>query len=186
MDEQISIVRSRRKTISLEIKPDLTLVVRAPLTMSDRAIQQFLREKSRWIETHLAQVKARLAEAEPALTPEEIRELTARVARDLPPRAVFYAPVVGVTYGRITIRHQTSRWGSCSAKGNLSFNCLLALCPPEVADYVVVHELCHRKEMNHSPAFWAEVARVLPDYALRRKWLKDHGGALLQRLPRRR
>ena len=66
--------------------------------------------------------------------------------------------------------------------GNLNFNCLLMLCPPEVLDYVVVHELCHRKHMNHSRAFWAEVERVLPDYQMRRNWLKEHGGALVERL----
>ena len=89
--------------------------------------------------------------------------------------------VVGVTYGRITIRHQTSRWGSCSAKGNLSFNCLLMLTPPEVIDSVVVHELCHRKEMNHSTAFYAHVLRVFPEYRTWRRWLKDNGPALLLR-----
>ena len=90
---------------------------------------------------------------------------------------------MGVTYGRSTIRSQHTRWGSCSARGNLNFNCLLALTPPEVLDYVVVHELCHRKELNHSPAFWAEAERVLPDYKNRRNWLKENGTALIARLP---
>ena len=89
---------------------------------------------------------------------------------------------MGVSYGRITIRCQKTRWGSCSAKGNLNFNCLLMLAPPEVADYVVVHELCHRKHMNHGAAFWSEVARILPDYARHRAWLKENGSRLLARL----
>ena len=89
---------------------------------------------------------------------------------------------MGVTYGRITIRNQVSRWGSCSSVGNLNFNCLLMLAPPEVRDYVVVHELCHRKEMNHSPAFWAEVEKMIPDYKAHKKWLKDNGTALISRL----
>ena len=76
-----------------------------------------------------------------------------------------------MTYGRITIRAQRSRWGSCSSKGNLNFNCLLMLTPSEIRDYVVVHELCHRIELNHSAYFWAEVARILPDYKECRKWL---------------
>ena len=94
-----------------------------------------------------------------------------------------FAPQVGVSYGRITIRSQRTRWGSCSARGNLNFNCLLMLCPEEVRDYVVVHELCHRKQLNHSPQFWAEVAAILPDAARHRKWLKENGGALIARLP---
>ena len=94
-----------------------------------------------------------------------------------------WAPTVGRPYGRVAIREQRTRWGSCSGQGNLNFNCLLMLAPPEVLDYVVVHELCHRKELNHSPRFWAEVARVLPDYKARQAWLKEHGGALMGRLP---
>ena len=87
------------------------------------------------------------------------------------------------TYSRITIRSQKTRWGGCSAKGNLNFNCLLMLMPQEVRDYVVIHELCHRREMNHSAAFWTEVERYCPDYRLHRKWLKDNGAALIGRLP---
>ena len=98
-------------------------------------------------------------------------------------RAAYYAPVVGVSYSRITVRSQRTKWGSCSSKGGLNFNCLLLLAPTEVLDYVVVHELCHRLEMNHSARFWAEVERVLPDYAAARKWLRQNGGSLLARLP---
>ena len=92
------------------------------------------------------------------LNPGELQVLADEALRVIPERVRFYAPVVGVTYGRITIRNQRTRWGSCSAKGNLNFNCLLMKAPPEVLDYVVVHELCHRLEMNHSPRFWAQAA----------------------------
>ena len=104
-------------------------------------------------------------------------------AKDLPERAARFAPLVGAGYGRITIRAQRTRWGSCSGKGNLNFNCLLMLAPEAVRDYVVVHELCHRKEMNHSQRFWQEVEALLPDYRTPRKWLKDNGSALIARLP---
>ncbi|MDE6567167.1 MAG: M48 family metallopeptidase, partial [Lachnospiraceae bacterium] len=94
----------------------------------------------------------------------------------------YYARQIGVDYGRITIRNQKTRWGSCSGKGNLNFNCLLMLAPAEIQDYVVVHELCHRREMNHSPRFWAEVAKIMPDYQERRKWLKEHGQEIMRRM----
>ena len=90
---------------------------------------------------------------------------------------------MGVSYNRIAIKAQRSRWGSCSTKKNLNFNCLLMLCPEEIQDYVVVHELSHLQEMNHSPAFWAEVGKILPDYKKRRRWLRSQGEALIARLP---
>ena len=98
---------------------------------------------------------------------------------DIPQRVKKYAPLVGVDYGRITIRMQKSRWGSCSSKGNLNFNCLLMAMPEEIRDYVVVHELCHRKQMNHSDKFWAEVEHVLPDYKASKKWLRDNGERIM-------
>ena len=102
--------------------------------------------------------------------------------RVIPERVRYYAPLVGVTYGKVTIRNQRTLWGSCSAKGNLSFNCLLMLCPPEVIDSVVVHELCHRKEMNHSERFYAEVLRVFPEYRKWDRWLKKNGRSIRNRM----
>lgn len=96
----------------------------------------------------------------------------------------YYAPKIGVTYNIITIRCQRTRWGSCSSKGNLNFNCLLALFPNEVIDSVVVHELCHRKHMNHSPQFYAEIEKVFPEYKRYHTWLNDNGGVYMGRLPK--
>ena len=95
--------------------------------------------------------------------------------------ASYSARQVGVDYGRITIRNKKTHWGSCSSKGNLNFNCLLMLAPAEILDYVVVHGLCHRKEMNHSKAFWAEVEKVLPDYRESVQWLKEKGSLIMRR-----
>ena len=89
-----------------------------------------------------------------------------------------YAPRIGVSYGRVAIRDQRSRWGSCSAKGNLNFNWKLIMAPPEALIYVVIHELCHRIEFNHSPRFWALVQAQMPEYEAWKKWLKQHGSEL--------
>lgn len=177
---QYEVIRSKRKTLSLGIR-NAKLVVRAPLHMSDRTIARFVQEHRGWIETQLE--NARQLAALPKLTEQELCALTERAKKVIPERTAHFAPLVGVTYGRITIRRQRTRWGSCSAAGNLSFNCLLLLAPPEILDSVVVHELCHRREMNHSARFYAEALRVLPDYRQRAAWLKENGKRLLALLP---
>lgn len=116
------------------------------------------------------------------LTMDEIRELADRALKVIPERAAYFASLVGVTYTRITIRNQRTRWGSCSSQGGLNFNCLLMLMPPDVMDSVIVHELCHLKEPNHSERFYAEVLRVFPDYRKCEKWLKENGPALMRRM----
>ena len=176
------VIRSNRKTIAVQIMGDGRIIVRAPLRMADGDIQRFVESKSEWMEKHLAIIQQRQQPAEAAFTMEQLHQLADAAKQDIPRRVARFAALIGVTYGRITIRAQKSRWGSCSGKGNLNFNCLLMLCPEEVRDYVVVHELCHRKELNHSPRFWNEVARVMPDYAQHRKWLKENGGSLIARL----
>lgn len=93
-------------------------------------------------------------------------------------RLAHFAPRIGRAPGRIAIRDQKTRWGSCSQKGNLNFNWKLILAPPEALDYVVVHELCHLREFSHSPRFWALVESQMPDYAVWKKWLKEHAGDL--------
>ena len=182
---QIEIIRSRRKTMGIQILPPGRVVVRAPLNMPQTEIRRHLENSREWIEKHLAMAQQREAEKETAgrLSRAELEELGNRAVRELPSRLRELAGKAGVTYGRVTIRNQRTRWGSCSAKGNLNFNCLLMLCPKEVQDYVMVHELCHRKELNHSARFWAEVERVMPDYREARAWLKRHGPALIARMP---
>ena len=171
------ILRSHRKTISLRICSDGTLEVRCPYLMTDRQVQDFVDSKQKWIEKH------RPVSVVEKMSMEEVNALADRALVVIPDRVRYFAPLVGVTWGRITIRNQKTRWGSCSTGGNLNFNCLLLLTPPEVLDYVVVHELCHRKEMNHSARFWAEVSRICPNYQQHRKWLKQNGHTLIARLP---
>lgn len=180
---QIEIIRSRRKTMALEITPQCAVRVRAPLGMPEEEIRRFVQEKSDWILKHLAVMEKKAGELKEIrpMSAEELEALADRACQVIPERVRYFAPRVGVDYGMITIRNQKTRWGSCSARGNLNFNCLLMLAPPEVIDYVVVHELCHRKELNHSPRFWAEVARVLPDYKRQERWLKENGKRLMAR-----
>ena len=171
------LIRSSRKTIAIQITPE-GVVVRAPLRISQAELDRFVNSKRDWIEGHLSKVPPAL----PMLSDAELGELADRARRVIPERVRHFALLVGVSYGTITIRRQKSRWGSCSAGGNLNFNCLLMLMPEDVIDYVVVHELCHRLQMNHSARFWAEVERVLPGYRTSLRWLKEHGTALIGRL----
>ena len=177
---QYELIRSNRKTIAAQIK-NHKLVVRAPLHASQEDINCFLSCHRRWLENHLAKESAREKSNEEVqkLTYDELRALADKALEVIPQRVAYYAPLIGVTYGRITIRNQHTRWGSCSSQGNLNFNCLLMLAPPEVLDSVVVHELCHRKELNHSDRFYAHVLRVFPDYWKWNQWLKDNGDSLL-------
>lgn len=187
----VKIIRSNRKTLAIQINPDLSVTVRAPMYAPQSDIERILREKEGWIQKHIEKIreqeeKKKETQGESVeseyLTNEEIKKLADKALQYIPKRVSYYAKQIGVTYGKITIRNQKTRWGSCSSKGNLNFNCLLMLTPSEVINYVVVHELCHRKEMNHSVAFWAEVEKVLPDYKEQVKWLKENGGKIIGRM----
>lgn len=184
MEQKIEIIRSGRRTLGLEIKPDLRILVRAPYHVSDHQLQAFIQAHRDWIHTNYAKMKARM-EAKPPVVPlssAELEQLEAAAREHIPARVAFYAEKIGVDYGRISIRRQRTRWGSCSSRGNLNFNCLLMLTPPEVLDSVIVHELCHRKEMNHSPAFYALVLQAYPQYESCRQWLKENGSRILEKI----
>ncbi len=180
----IEIIKSDRKSISIEIKNDLRIIVRAPLYMTKKQIEKFINEKADWINKNLELVKGR-AESKQKLvkfTDVDIKAMTNEAKKIIPKRVKHFATIMGVRYNRIAIKHQATRWGSCSAKGNLNFNCLLVLCPPEIRDYVIIHELCHLKELNHSERFWNEVAKYCPEYKVHKQWLKTNGSQLISRL----
>lgn len=180
---KVTVIRSNRKTVAIQVNSDLSVTVRAPRSASEKDIEEILKKKEAWISKHIEKIKKtkERLEAEPTekLTREKVIALAEEALKVIPERVEYFAKVIGVTYGKITVRNQKTRWGSCSSKGNLNFNCLLMLAPPEVLDYVVVHELCHRKQMNHSKAFWLEVEKVLPDYKEVRKWLKEEGSQMI-------
>lgn len=166
-----TVVRSKRRTAAICVQEDGSVIVRAPYRLPHTAIESFVEKKREWIEAQQKRCgerrKNRLAisEEERARGIEKAGEVIAR-------QTAHFAEVMGVDYGRITIREQKTRWGSCSSAGNLNFNWKLILLPPEVLDYVVVHELAHRREMNHSEKFWRVVEQVLPDYKERREMLR--------------
>ena len=180
---KVTVIRSNRKTVAIQVNSDLSVTVRAPRSVSEKDIEEILKKKEAWISKHIEKIKETKErfEAEPTekLTREKVIALADKALKVIPERVEYFAKVIGVTYGKITVRNQKTRWGSCSSKGNLNFNCLLMLAPPEVLDYVVVHELCHRKQMNHSKAFWLEVEKVLPNYKEVRKWLKEEGSQMI-------
>lgn len=187
-DFDIELIRSSRKSIAIEIDRDLKIKVRAPQRMNQNQIMRFVKEKEQWIRLHLAkmiqlqkmQEKEMTDTQRATLTPEDLQRLMVLARREIPVHVKYFAEQMGVTYGKITIRNQKTRWGSCSQVGNLNFNCHLMEMPTEILDYVVVHELCHRKQMNHSRLFWMEVEKVLPDYQVRQRWLKQNGGIYLR------
>ena len=185
--DSVEVRRSKRKTVALELRRDGVFFVRAPERMDDARIAEFLQSRENWLRSHLKQQEEQKKQSgEPEvsgkLTAEELRALAEEARLDLTARAYRFAPAVGVTFGRITIRCQKTRWGSCSAQGNLNFNCLLMLAPQEARDYVVIHELCHRLEMNHSKRFWSLVAQTCPGYREQKRWFREHGGALIARV----
>lgn len=183
---KVKVIRSNRKTISIQVNTDLTVTVRAPGYATNKDIDKILHDKESWIMKHMEQIREQNARYESSglnhLTKAEIEDLADKALKYIPQRVEYFSKIVGVDYGRITIRNQRTRWGSCSSKGNLNFNCLLMLTPTEVIDYVVVHELCHRKEMNHSKNFWRKVEKVLPDYIRSVKWLKNEGSQIIRLL----
>lgn len=178
----IRIIRSKRKTVSVEITRSADIVVRAPIPMSDAEIRAFLDSKNEWIEKHVALVKSKKNAAAPCFSSDELRALAKNLKPALLRSVAHYAKIIGVNYGRITIRAQRTRWGSCSQKGNLNFNCLLSLAPSDVLDYVVIHELCHLRHMDHSKKFWADVEKYCPEYKSAKAWLKADGSALIDRI----
>lgn len=175
---EYEIIYSSRKTLSIQITSDGQVKVRAPKRTPKYTVDRFFMEKEGWILKHLEKAVENTAPAPPPLSEQERRRYM-ELARDIFTRkTAYYASIMHVTYGRISIREQKTRWGSCSSQGNLNFNWRLIFAPEEVLDYIVVHELAHRREMNHSQAFYRIVASVLPDYKEQQKWLRDHGQSL--------
>ena len=209
------IVRSRRRTVSLEITADGALVVRAPLQASETWIQKLVEEKRGWIEKKVAEAQSRpspgkrcfvagephlflgktyplsvLEESDAGITLgdhfyigdrrlPECRDLLVawyaeKAAEILPARVAGIAAILDYVPKKIRISDARRRWASCSTTGTLSFSWRLVLAPPEVIDYVIIHELVHLRQPDHSDRFWKKVEKAMPDYEQHRRWLREN------------
>lgn len=180
----VEVRRSKRKSAAIKITADMQIVVFVPLYVSDNEIERMVISKSKWIDEHMLKVQSTIDERSKLekITFEQVKELADQAVEYIPKRVKYYAEKENFVYNKITIKNLVSRWGSCSTKGNLNFNCLLMLTPDYVIDYIVVHELCHLREMNHSEKFWAEVEKIMPDYQRAELWLKQNGGNLISQM----
>ena len=218
MSFKYKLIRSKRKSIALVIKPDGRLIIRAPKRVSKREINALIEKHADWI----VKKQAEVLEAQKKLAPHQFVEgetfyflgktyqlrftgakknlvriwgENLQVAKSVAwnaeavienwykkearqifnERAGFYAKKYNFSYEKLKLSSAKRRWGSCSTHGNINLTWRLVMMPPEIIDYVVVHELSHLREHNHSKAFWAQVEAILPDYKERRKWLKKNG-----------
>ena len=162
-------VSQRARGLRLEIGSSGLIIIK-PRLIPTIFVEQFIKKQTAWIIKNLAKYGA--AESLPAVSREELVILKKRAAKLLIARLEFFNQQYQFKYKSITIRNQKTRWGSCSKQGALNFNYRLAQLPPELLDYVAVHELCHLREMNHSSRFWSLVARTIPDYKARRRALQ--------------
>lgn len=174
---RISVIRSARKSLGLEVRDANTVLARIPTRVSDRELKAFVENHRSWILEKTAVMAER--EENRKSTPAPLPELLSKtdwmkIQLKIGKRVRHYCETMGVTVGYVTVKNQKTRWGSCSAKGNVNFNYQLAFLPEELLDYVVIHELAHRRHMDHSMAFWAEVEKYCPDYRERRERLKEY------------
>ena len=174
---RISVIRSARKSLGLEVRDANTVLARIPTRVSDRELKAFVENHRSWIleKTEVMAEREEKRKSTPAPPPELLSKTDRmKIQLKIGKRVRHYCEAMGVTVGYVTVKNQKTRWGSCSAKGNVNFNYQLAFLPDELLDYVVIHELAHRRHMNHSRAFWAEVEKYCPEYLERREQLKEY------------
>lgn len=166
------VIKTKRKTLTIAVSENEQLIIKAPLQLSDSKILEFIIAKSDWISDKA--VKMHNRNADKIIMSDKDKKKYIQSAREaITYKADKYSSLMNVSYNRIAIREQRTRWGSCSSNKNLNFNWKLILMPEEVMDYVIIHELAHLKHMNHSKEFWNCVAEYCPNYKVSRKWLKE-------------
>ncbi len=177
MDYTLRISRRARR-VRLAVYSDGRVVVISPRRLSEQIVRRFVVQKRQWIidkQEYFKKNPQLLASRGTTQDFATYKEAARALAHE---RINYFNQIYNFKVGRISIRNQRTRWGSCSRQGNLNFNYKIARLPLSLADYIIVHELCHLKEFNHSPKFWNLMAKTIPDYAARRRELKKNGLAL--------
>ncbi|MBI5152823.1 M48 family metallopeptidase [Candidatus Peregrinibacteria bacterium] len=165
---------SRARRLRIEITPDAQVKVTLPRFLSEKTAENFVREKAKWILRKIREIAST-----PPIIPHTLKgarreylESKSRAKKLVREKLIRFNRIYNFSFRKIAIRNQGSRWGSCSKKANLNFNYKIIFLPENLADYLIVHELCHLKEMNHSKKFWELVAKTVPEYKTFRKQLK--------------
>lgn len=167
-------INNRIRSIRLVVRRDGQVVVTAPRWVTRTMIERFISSKSVWIVRTIARFKKSPILSLAGDSSRGFIEYKQSALRLTQERIAHFNTFYNFTFSRISIKNQRTRWGSCSKKGNLNFNYRIALLPKELADYIVVHELCHLGEFNHSPRFWSLVARTIPDHRVCKNQLKHY------------
>ena len=172
MDYSYTLIRSGRKTLSLEISPECKIIVRAPTRASDEVINEFVNAHRVWIDKHIGRARAR-AELDTSITKDYLESLRVRASEYIKPRVERFASIMGVEPAAVKITAAKKRFGSCSGKNSLCFSCRLMMYPLPAVDYVIVHELAHIKHHNHSRDFYRLIEKYMPDYRERAAMLRE-------------
>ena len=181
-----TVVKGNRKTIGIEVKPGGEILVRIPKYLPMHELDRFMYERQEWVykayQNQKNKVSMSEAKKEEKSDPRLVfleKKYREAAKRYLDERVAYYTDITGSYYAGIRIADQKTRWGSCSSNKTLSFSWRLMLAPPRIADYVVIHEVCHLRHMNHSKEFWNMVESLDPDYKEHRRWLKENGNTLI-------
>lgn len=167
----ISVQRNRRKTLQLSVNSAGDIIIKAPLKLPLEQINTFIRQKQSWIVRAQEKQRSRIALPTGAQNFRQQKEAARTLVQT---KLEHFNQHYHFSWKRISIRNSSTRWGSCSRQMNLNFNYKIIYLPPTIQDYIIVHELCHLAEMNHSPRFWNCVAKTIPDYKSRRQQLHNY------------
>lgn len=179
MTSEYEVVESgRAKSVRITVHPDGRVVVTKPARASLALVERFVSSRQEWIAQTVARAYKKrgglplIELAKPRKGSKAYKEAVENARALVHNRLAHFNSFYGFQYGDISIRNQKTRWGSCSAQNNLSFNYQIAFLPPHLADYIIVHELCHTKEHNHGERFWSQVARTIPNHRELRKEIR--------------